>query len=81
MAGLELMSYKHNLWTPVHYIWSLLNAVGGTFHWRLSRRRKNWVNTVGFPLAVIPAAITSMLGMPGVVRQYYFVKPDRKNRL
>ena len=76
MTGLKLMSYKNNLWTPGHYIWSLLNAIGGTFHWRLSRRSKVRINTIGFPLAVIPAAITSMLRMPGVARQYFFVKPD-----
>ena len=78
MVGLELTSYKNNLWTPVHYIWSLLNAIGGTFHWRLSRRSKVWANAIGFPLAVIPAAIASMLGMAGIVRQYYFVNPERK---
>jgi SAM-dependent methyltransferase len=72
-AGLKLHRVRDNLWTPVHYVWSFLNAIDAP----IDRRRKITLNTLLFPLVLPPVAVGSALGIPGVARQYTFTRADR----
>lgn len=73
-AGVRLMRCRNNLWTPVHYVWSMLNVVEETTGPVIGRRWKCRLNAAAFPAALIPAAAASWLGMKSVARQYWFSK-------
>jgi SAM-dependent methyltransferase len=73
-ASLRLLRRRNNIWTPVAYVWSLLNAMEVWVGFRMSRRSKNIWSAAAFPLLLPAVAITSMLGAKGVARQYFFTK-------
>jgi SAM-dependent methyltransferase len=73
-VGVRLIRCKNNLFTPVHYVWSLLNAIESFTGVAVSRRAKTMLNALAFPAVVVPATITTLLGMKGVDRQYVLVK-------
>jgi hypothetical protein len=74
-AGLQMCRCNNNFWTPAVYVWSFLNMIEETSGVVLGRRLKMYLNAIAFPVVVVPAAITSLLGMKAVSRQYVFRKP------
>lgn len=73
-TGVTLARSRNNLWTPVHYVWSLLNVIEDATGLVIGRRQKGRLNAFAFPIVVVPAAITTVCGMTGVARQYWLRK-------
>lgn len=77
-AGLRLVRASDNLWTPVFYVWSFLNVLDAKCGLRISRRAKNRLSALAFPVVWLPAALASLAGMRGVARRYYFTPATRQ---
>jgi SAM-dependent methyltransferase len=75
-GGVRMTGCRNNLWTPVFFVWSFLNALESKLRVQMSRRLKNQLNALAFPLLLPVAGVCSLLGMKTSVRQYYFCKPN-----
>lgn len=71
-ADVKLIRCRDNLWTPGHFLWSMLNVMEETTGPVIGRRWKCMLNAAAFPAVLIPAAAASWLGMKAVARQYWF---------
>lgn len=73
-AGMTLTRKRNNLWTPGHYLWSILNVAEETTGVVIGRRWKCRLNAMAFPLVLIPASLASLVGLKAVARQYWLEK-------
>lgn len=73
-CGLELVSVRNNHWSPIYYVWSLLNFIEDSIGVRTSRGTKNLLSTIGFPITMWLSRLMSR-SRPGAVRQYTLARP------
>lgn len=73
-TGLRLRDVRTNLWSPIHWVWSALNALEARGVLRVSRSDKNRLAALAFPLTLPVAALESAVSGRGAIRQYRFAR-------
>ena len=69
-TGLVLTEVRNNLWSPVHFVWSVLNWIEERSGLSISRSAKNVASAVLFPLMLPLAWLATLGGHPASIRQY-----------